>query len=132
MTRIDVGDEEDGVDGLLALVVAVVEILLETMEREAVRRMDAGDLSDEEVERLGGRLATLDAELDRLKDEMEVEEPVDDLRGQLDGLVGDALSAARAGGVSAGEWPDVSAPGTAATDAADRERPAETAEEVNR
>lgn len=132
MTRIDVGDEEDGVEGLLALVVAVVEILLETMEREAVRRMDAGDLSDEEVERLGSRLATLDAELDRLKDEMEVEEPVDDLRGQLDGLVGDALSAARAGGVSAGEWPDVSAPGASATDAADREPPAETAEEVNR
>lgn len=132
MTRIDVGDEEDGVDGLLALVVAVVEILLETMEREAVRRMDAGDLSDEEVERLGGRLATLDAELDRLKDEMEVAEPVDDLRGQLDGLVGDALSAARAGGVSAGEWPDASAPDTSATDAADRERSAGTAEEVNR
>lgn len=108
MTRIDVGEEGDGAQGLLALVVAVVEILIETMEQEAIRRMDSGDLTDEEVERLGGHLASLDAELDRLKDEMDVEEPVDDLRGDLDGLVGDALSAARAGGVSIGEWPNVS------------------------
>lgn len=108
MTRIDVGEEGDGAQGLLALVVAVVEILVETMEQEAIRRMDSGDLTDEEVERLGSHLASLDAELDRLKDEMDVEEPVDDLRGDLDGLVGDALSAARAGGVSIGEWPNVS------------------------
>lgn len=108
MTRIDVGEEGDGAQGLLALVVAVVEILVETMEQEAIRRMDSGDLTDDEVERLGSHLASLDAELDRLKDEMDVEEPVDDLRGDLDGLVGDALSAARAGGVSIGEWPNVS------------------------
>lgn len=118
MTRIDVGgessDESDGgLDGLLALVVAVVEILVDALEREAVRRMDSGDLSEAEIERLGSQLASLEAELDRLKAEMEVEEPVDDLRGQLDGLVGDALSRVRADefeGGTPGSWLDSAQP----------------------
>jgi hypothetical protein len=110
VTRIDVGDEADGADGLLALVIAVVEILIETMEREAIRRMDEDDLTDDEVERIGVRLAELDAELDRLKDEMAVQEPVDNLRGELDGLVGNALSAVQADGVAAGTWPEAATP----------------------
>lgn len=100
MTRIDVGGTDDestaAGDGLLALVVAVVEILVDALEREAVRRMDHGDLSEAEIERLGSQLASLEEEIDGLKAELEVEEPVDDLRGQLDGLVGDALSRVRA------------------------------------
>lgn len=100
MTRIDIGGTDDeetaAADGLLALVVAVVEILVDALEREAVRRMDDGDLSEEEIERLGTQLASLEEEIDGLKAEMELEEPVDDLRGQLDGLVGDALSRVRA------------------------------------
>lgn len=88
MTKIDVG--EDG-NGLVALVIAVVEILVEVLEREAVRRMESGALSDEEVDRLGRRLAHIEAELDSLKEETGVAGDTDRLRRQLDGLVEDAI-----------------------------------------
>ncbi len=91
MTRIDV-DGESAADGLVALVVAVVELLVEAMEREALRRMESGDLTDEEIERLGQQFAALEAEVERMKEDHDVGDHVEGLREDLDGLVRDVVS----------------------------------------
>ena len=91
MTTIDVGDGDDARQGLLTLVVTVVELLLGALEREAVRRMDSGNLTDDEIARLGEQLARIEAEIDQLKRDEGIEDDVENLRGDLDGLVDDAI-----------------------------------------
>jgi hypothetical protein len=93
MTEIDV-DGENARDGLMTLVVTVVELLVDTMEREAIRRIESGELTDEEIERLGSQLASLEDEIDGIKEDEGIGESVDDLRGELDGLVRDLVERA--------------------------------------
>jgi len=90
VTTIDI-DGEDAGDGLLSLVVAVVELLVEAMEREAVRRMESGRLSDEQVERLGRQLQAIEAQVEEIKATTGISTEVDRIRSDLDGLVADAL-----------------------------------------
>lgn len=84
--------EDDAGSGLVALVVTVLELLIEAMEREAVRRMETGDLSDEEIERVGATLQAVEAEVERLKRQESVVEASEQLREDLDGLVEQALT----------------------------------------
>ena len=64
--RIDATPE--GVEqGLAKLVLTIIEVLRKVLEHQAVRRMDGGTLSDEEVERLGLALLSLDGRLRELK-----------------------------------------------------------------
>jgi hypothetical protein len=55
--------------GLAQLVLAVVDLLRELMERQALRRMEAGSLDEEEVERLGTAFMKLNERMAELKDE---------------------------------------------------------------
>lgn len=96
MTRIELDTEEgDGASGLMALVVTVVELLLETMEREAVRRMESGTLAPAEVERLGTQLQAIEAEVESIKERHGIENDVDRLREDLDSLVTEAVRQVR-------------------------------------
>ena len=61
-------DPEGLEKGLAQLVLTLVELLRELMERQAVRRIEAGTLSDEEVERLGRTFMALSERMDELKD----------------------------------------------------------------
>ena len=98
MRRIELDDDEDGggANGLMALVVAVMELLVEAMEREAVRRMESGALTPEEIERLGGNLQAIDEEIRSMKQREGIDDDVDRLRGDLDSLVSDAVEQVRA------------------------------------
>jgi hypothetical protein len=92
-TTLELDDDGEGVHkGLLTLVLSLVDIIDEALEKEAVRRMESGELTDEEVERLGAQLKQLSAEIERLKQQEGVDESVDEFRGQLDTLVADAIT----------------------------------------
>jgi hypothetical protein len=66
--RID-ADPETVQRGLAQLVLTVVELLRQLMERQALRRIDGGSLSDEQVERLGRTFMALDQRMEELREE---------------------------------------------------------------
>lgn len=65
--RLD-SDPENLERDLVALVLTLVELLRELMERQALRRVDDGTLTDERVERIGLTLMRLDERMTELCD----------------------------------------------------------------
>ncbi|HEY4347818.1 MAG TPA: gas vesicle protein GvpJ [Gaiellaceae bacterium] len=64
------GDREDQLQqGLGRLVLTVVELLRKLMERQAMRRVEAGLLEPERVERLGLALDRLERQMDELREQ---------------------------------------------------------------
>lgn len=53
--------------GLAKLVLALIELLRRLLERQAIRRMEAGSLTDEQIERLGQTFMKLEARMQDLK-----------------------------------------------------------------
>ncbi|MGP4028224.1 gas vesicle protein K [Actinomadura sp. 3N407] len=53
---------------LVKLVLTLVELIRQLMERQALRRAEGGDLSDDQIEALGLALMRLDEAMTRLKD----------------------------------------------------------------
>ena len=62
-------DPEDVEQGLAQLVLTIVELLRQLMERQALRRVQAGDLTDEETERLGRTMMLLSERMNELKEQ---------------------------------------------------------------
>ena len=60
-------DPEHVENGLARLVLTVIELLREILEHQAIRRMDGGTLSEEQVERLGLALLKLNERMEELK-----------------------------------------------------------------
>ena|GEM_PF-1183064 len=66
--------DPDGVRrGLGRLVLVVVRLLHELMEREGLRRIDAGSLEEEDIERLGLTLMRQAEEIERLREHFGLE-----------------------------------------------------------
>jgi hypothetical protein len=61
-------DPETVERGLAQLVLTLVELLRQLMERQALRRVEVGTLTDEQVERLGTTLMLLAERMDELKE----------------------------------------------------------------
>lgn len=64
-SRLDVDSDQLGRD-LVALVLTVVELLRQLMERQAIRRIDQGDLSDRQIDEIGTTLMLLDQRMTEL------------------------------------------------------------------
>ena len=69
--RVDL-DPDDVGRGFTALVLALAEAVRELLERQAVRRIDAGDLTPEQVERLGRTLLAVRQQLTELSRQLEI------------------------------------------------------------
>jgi Gas vesicle protein K len=67
-------DREDVARGLAQLVLTLVELLRQLMERQAIRRVEGGGLSDEQIERLGQALMALEQRMEELKEEFGLED----------------------------------------------------------
>ncbi len=71
--RLEGSGEEVG-RSLGRLVVTLLEVVRQVIERQALRRVDVGDLNDEQVENLGRALIDLEETFDELRDTFGVRE----------------------------------------------------------
>src|SRR3954463_8872679 len=71
--RID-ADPEKVERGLAQLVLTLIELLRQLMERQALRRMEQGTLDDEQIERLGQTFMKLEQRMEELKAEFGLED----------------------------------------------------------
>jgi Gas vesicle protein K len=81
-------DPEKVEQGLAQLVLTLIELLRQLMERQALRRMELGTLDDDQVERLGLTFMRLAERMEELKAEFGLEDA--DLNLDL-GPLGDLL-----------------------------------------
>ena len=56
-----------------ALVLTLIELLRQLMERQAIRRVDHGDLDDDQVERIGTTLMLLEEKMVELREHFGLE-----------------------------------------------------------
>ena len=71
--------------GLVKLVLTVVEVVRQVLEKQAIRRLDAGDLTPDEVERLGTAFIEIRAALLQISREFGIKP--EELTAQLGALV---------------------------------------------
>jgi hypothetical protein len=65
--RLRLDDDPEKVEkGLVTLVLTIVELLRQLMERQALRRVDDGSLSDDQIERIGSTLMALESRMAEL------------------------------------------------------------------
>jgi len=84
-------DENNLKHGVLGLVIALVEIIKDALNLQAMKRMEGGSLSEEELERLGAALMDLDTAIEEIKKEQGVTESVKSVRDGLDSIVDDVI-----------------------------------------
>ena len=72
--RLDADDDPRAAErGLAALVLTVVELLRQLMERQALRRVEEGSVTDQQAERLGYTLMRLDERMTELLEKFGLE-----------------------------------------------------------
>lgn len=60
-------DQSNVEQGLAKLVLTLIELIRQLLERQALRRIEGGSLSDDQIERLGDTFMKLEHKMDELK-----------------------------------------------------------------
>lgn len=81
-------DPEKVQQGLAKLVLTLIELLRRLMEKQGMRRMENGTLTDEEIERLGIAFMNLEEKMQELKEAFDLQD--EDLNLNL-GPLGDLM-----------------------------------------
>jgi hypothetical protein len=84
-------DEGNLKEGLLGLVVALLEIIITALESQAIKRMEEGTLTENEINRLGEALYDLDQAIYDIKNEHEINDAVNSVRDGLDEVVDEVV-----------------------------------------
>jgi len=84
-------DEGNLKQGLLGLVIALVEVIEDALSTQAFRRVESGHLTEAEMERLGEALSDLHVALAQIKEEHGVTDAVQQVRDGLDVLVDEVV-----------------------------------------
>ena len=80
-------NEDNLKHGLLGLIMALVEIIRDSLKHQARARIKSGILTNEEIERLGTALMELDIAIESIKEEQGISESVKGVRDGLDEIV---------------------------------------------
>lgn len=86
-------DKDDLKQGVMGLVMALVEVIRDTLQTQALKRMEGETLSPEQIEKLGEALMKLDEAIEKIKLDNGISESVKQVRDGLDDLVGDVVDA---------------------------------------
>ncbi|WP_158737472.1 gas vesicle protein K [Alteribacillus sp. YIM 98480] len=61
-------DPEKAEEGLSQIVLTVIELLRQLVEKQAMRRVEGGDLTEEQIEQLGTALMKLEEKMEEMKE----------------------------------------------------------------
>lgn len=84
-------DEDNLKQGVLGLVIALVQIIRDALRIQAMKRMEGGGLTEDEIDRLGRTLMDMDEVIEDIIREQGLTETVQSVRNGLDSLVDDFL-----------------------------------------
>ncbi len=84
-------DEDNLKQGVLGLVIALVQIIRDALRIQAMKRMEGGGLTEDEIDRLGRTLMDMDEVIEDIIREQGITETVQSVRNGLDSLVDDFL-----------------------------------------
>lgn len=85
-------DSDNLKEGLLGLVMALVEIIKEVLQKQAINRLESGNLRDQDAEKLGQAFMDLDNVIKKIKKENDLEKTTNKIRNELDSIVDDSLT----------------------------------------
>lgn len=94
VTKIDLknDDKEALKNGVMGLVLAIVEVIRDALHLQAMRRVESGSLTQEEIERLGRALEEFDQAIEKIKEEHGIKESIQSIRGDLDNMANDLVN----------------------------------------